>query len=96
MVDLNIGKIAGAPVSPEKIARPKGGSGFGDMITNAIHRVNGLEKEANSSIIGFLQGKTDLHESIFALGEADKSMRILLAVRNKVLDAYREVMRMQF
>lgn len=96
MTDLNIGKIAGAPLSPGGNVQSKGSPGFGEAIKDAIQRVNGLERDANRTVIDFLQGKGDLHESIFALGEADKSMRILLAVRNKVLDAYREVMRMSF
>ena len=70
--------------------------GFGKIIGAAVEKVNHLENEADRSIGDLLQGKNDIHETMIALQKSDISMRTFLAVRNKVIEAYREVMRMQF
>ena len=61
-----------------------------------VERLSSLEREANKSIVELLQGKGEVHESMIALQKADTSMKLLLTIRNKVIEAYREVMRMQF
>jgi flagellar hook-basal body complex protein FliE len=70
--------------------------GFGDVIKQAIQRVNDMEIQADQSIEQLLKGETGIHETMIALQKADTSFRLLLQVRNKVMDAYREIMRMQF
>jgi flagellar hook-basal body complex protein FliE len=53
--------------------------------------------EANRKTEEFAVGKEyDLHEIVIASEKADLSFRLLLQIRNKLLDAYQEVMRMQF
>ena len=69
---------------------------FGEVIEKAIDKVNTLEHEANRSIVDLLHGKADIHETMIALQKSDISMRLLLTVRGKVIEAYREIMRMQF
>jgi len=96
MGDLRIDNIQHAVVNTNKTANQKETAEFGKVIKGAINRVNGLEKEADKSIIDLLQGKADIHETMIALQKADVSMRLFLAVRNKVIDAYREIMRMPF
>jgi len=96
MVDLTIGKVSEASFNNGTFVQSKADSGFKEMIKEAIHKVDALEKDANKTIVGLLEGETDVHESMVALQKADISMRMLLTVRNKVLDAYREIMRMQF
>ena len=77
-------------------AKPKLGAGFGEVINQAVDKVGKLENEADTSIVNMLQGKADIHETMVALQKSDLSMRLFLAVRNKAIEAYREVMRMQF
>jgi len=96
MIDLTIGKISEASFNNGNIVLSKGDNGFKEVIKDAIHKVDALERDANNTIIGLLQGEVDVHESMIALQKADISMRMFLNVRNKVLDAYREIMRMQF
>ena len=96
MGDLRIDNIQHTVVNPNKTANQKGTAEFGEVIKGAINRVNGLEKEADKSIVDLLQGKADIHETMIALQKADVSMRLFLAIRNKVIDAYREIMRMPF
>ena len=96
MDDLRIDNTQHAVVNLNKTANQKGTAEFGEVIKGAINRVNGFEKEADKSIVDLLQGKADIHETMIALQKADVSMRLFLAIRNKVIDAYREIMRMPF
>ena len=71
-------------------------AGFGDVIKQAIKRVNNMQIQADQSVEQLLKGETGIHETMIAGQKAGISFRLLLQVRNKVIDAYREVMRMQF
>jgi flagellar hook-basal body complex protein FliE len=73
-----------------------GSPGFDDVIKQAIKRVSDMQIQADQSIEQLLKGETGIHETMMALQKADISLRLLLQVRNKVMDAYREIMRMQF
>jgi len=68
---------------------------FGDVIKQAIKQVDDMQRRADQSVEQLLKGETGFHETMIALQKADISFRLLLQVRNKVMDAYREVMRMQ-
>jgi len=96
MGNLRIENLQQVPVNNNERVKQKGPTGFGKVIRGAINRVNGLDREADRSIVDLLQGKTDIHETMIALQKADVSMRLLLTIRNKVLEAYREIMHMQF
>ena len=75
---------------------PKYTTEFGKVIKGAIEKVDRLGKEADRSIIDHLQGKVSIHETMIALQKADMSMQLLLNIRNKVIESYREIMHMQF
>ena len=96
MGDLRIENVQQLPARKNEKITQKGQTGFGEIMKGAINNVNGLDREANKSIVDLLQGKTDIHETMIALQKGDVSMRLLLTIRNKVLEAYREIMRMQF
>jgi flagellar hook-basal body complex protein FliE len=74
----------------------KGSAGFEKLVREAVQKVSGMERDANRSISSLLEGKADVHEVMIALQKADVSMRLLLTVRNKVIEAYKEIMHMQF
>lgn len=76
--------------------KSKSTSKFSDMLKGAIERVGVLEKEADRSIMDLLKGKADVNETMIALQKADISMRLLLTVRNKALEAYKQIIQMQF
>jgi flagellar hook-basal body complex protein FliE len=86
-------------VRPERVGQaPEGGEGpsFGEVLESQIAEVNGLQLEADESISDLATGRSDdLHTTMIAVQKADVSFKLLMAVRNKLLDAYDEVMRMQ-
>lgn len=71
-------------------------SGFADKIKNAVRSVNDMNVKADKSAEELMQGKTGIHEAMLDLQRADISLRILLQIRNKAMEAYKEIMHMQF
>ncbi len=67
---------------------------FGDVIKQAINRVNDMQTSADESAQQLVKGQAGIHETMIALQKADISLRLFLQIRNKAMDAYREIMRM--
>ncbi len=69
---------------------------FGDFLKAKIQEVDRDQKEALLKLKEFASGESqDLTGLTLALTRADLSFRLLLRVRNKVIEAYQEIMRMQ-
>ena len=69
---------------------------FGDTLNQAIADVNGLQQEAGKAVEKMVAGEsTDLHEVMIAVEKARTSFDLLMEIRNKTIDVYREIMRMQ-
>ena len=69
---------------------------FADTLSEAIGRVEAYRAEAHNSVDSFLAGDSeDLHEVALKTQRAELSFEMFLQVRNKVVQAYQEVMRMQ-
>lgn len=96
MNGIGIDPVSRQTFSAKENVTSKKKADFGNVINDAIKKVGTLENEADTSIVDMLQGKADIHETMVALQKSDISMRMFLAVRNKAIEAYREVMRMQF
>lgn len=69
---------------------------FGQTLERAMADVNALQNEAGKAVEKMVIGETvDLHEVMVAVEKAKTSFDLLMEIRNKALDAYREIMRMQ-
>lgn len=69
---------------------------FKDMLMNALSDVSSMEKESDAITEDFITGKTDnIHSVLIAAEKASIALDMVIEVRNKVLDAYNEIMRMQ-
>lgn len=69
---------------------------FGETLSQAVKDVNTLQGEAGKAIERMVTGEaTDLHEVMIAAEKAKTSFELLMEIRNKTIDAYREIMRMQ-
>ena len=77
--------------------RPSGGVGaFGKVVQRFVDDTNNQQLLADQSVERLATGQSDsVHETMLALTKADLSLRLFMEVRNKVIDAYQEVMRMQ-
>ncbi|MBU0969773.1 MAG: flagellar hook-basal body complex protein FliE [Proteobacteria bacterium] len=68
---------------------------FSERVKAAVLDVNSKQNIGDESIEAVIQEKMGLHEGMMALGSASTSLKLLAQVRNKVMTAYNEVMRMQ-
>lgn len=96
MSDLKIGDFQQATVQKLDSVKKTPKEGFGKVIKGAINKVNELERDSDRSIMELLNGKQDIHETMINLQKTDISMRLLLTIRNKAVEAYREIMHMSF
>jgi flagellar hook-basal body complex protein FliE len=68
---------------------------FSERLASAVLEVNTNQNMGDEAIEAVIQGKMGIHEGMLALGKANTSLKLLAQVRNKVMTAYNEVMRMQ-
>ena len=69
---------------------------FGETLQRAITDVNALQSEAGKAVDKMVVGEAvDLHEVMIAVEKAKTSFDLLMEIRNKTIEAYREIMRMQ-
>jgi len=92
---------AGSSSSLTSQISPGGGSGqgtpFSDLLTDAVGQVDELESQARGAVSGLMTGNgVDVHEAMIATQKADMAFEMALAVRNKAVQAYQQVMSMQF
>ena len=74
----------------------KSGASFSEVLKESIDKVGELEKEANQQTESLVktQGQ-DIHNTMIAIEKADLSFQLMMQIRNKIINAYEEIMRMQ-
>lgn len=69
---------------------------FGSKILESLNKINDQHQEANASILDLMTGKQqDINSVVASVAKADMSFKLLVGVRNKLVEAYKETMRMQ-
>lgn len=77
-------------------AIPKDGKSFADTLKEAVSTVNQLQKDADIKMQELATGKAkSIPEVMIATEKADIAFKLMVQVRNKIIDAYQEVMKMQ-
>ena len=95
--------VAITPIStptPPSAVRPAGevssSGGFQDVFASAVGEVESMRQTASSTVEKFLSGEgDDLHTVAIATQQADLAFEMFQQVRNKVVSAYQEIMKMQ-
>lgn len=78
------------------ITKSSGGGEFRDLLASSINTVEQTHNEAETAVNKFLTGESgDLHTAAIAGQRAEVSLQLFMQVRNKVVSAYQDVMRMQ-
>jgi flagellar hook-basal body complex protein FliE len=101
MSDLtNIGGISStstADLLKNKAGLSKsGGEAFAEQLKSAINEVNDIQEDSEAAIADMATGQVkDLHQAALAIGKAETSMKLMLEIRNKALNAYKELGRTQ-
>lgn len=87
------------PRTPQAAPTPASGApetSFQDMLADAVGEVQRLQTEADSTIRQLVAGEiTDVAEAMVAVERADIAFQTMMAVRNRIVAAYEEVIRMQ-
>ena len=81
----------------DKVSSPDMGTkSFGEFLQDSLSKVNSMQNEANVAMEKLASGESkNLHETLLAVEQAEISFKMMNQIRTKVLDAYKEVMRMQ-
>ena len=84
------------PAQPATSQVTQAATSFGDILTSLVAQTNGQQENADLAMQQLhAGGEKNLHEAMIAMEKADISLRYTIQVRNKAIDAYQEVMRMQ-
>jgi flagellar hook-basal body complex protein FliE len=97
---------AGGPVREARVAREMqaqgmdvpaaGGGSFSDLMSKSFEQVNNYQHQADRAVGELVAGRSkNIHETMLTIERADTSLKLMTQVRNKILEAYREIMRMQ-
>lgn len=73
-----------------------GGGSFQDLFGNLVSEVSNKQAAAGEMVNGLMSGKNvSLHQAMISMEEASISFQLMVEVRNKLLESYQELMRMQ-
>ena len=73
-----------------------GGDAFANHLKSALNEVNELQVDSEKAIADMATGQVkDLHQAALAISKAETSMKLMLEIRNKALNAYKELGRTQ-
>ncbi|MFT5659414.1 MAG: flagellar hook-basal body complex protein FliE [Sulfurimonas sp.] len=73
-----------------------GGEAFAEHLKSAIGEVNELQVKSEGAVADLATGQVkDLHQAAMAIGKAEINMKLMLEIRNKALNAYKELGRTQ-
>jgi flagellar hook-basal body complex protein FliE len=76
--------------------KPAGESSFSTLLGQMVQDVNAKQMAAGNAVNGLLSGQNvSLHQAVIAMEEASVSFQLMVEVRNKILESYQELMRMQ-
>jgi flagellar hook-basal body complex protein FliE len=74
----------------------KSATSFSEILKDSIQKVGELEKQANTEVEKLAKMESqDIHNTMISIEKADLSFQLMMQVRNKIISAYEEIMRMQ-
>ena len=80
----------------ESIEKAAGGENFANHLKSALNEVNEIQVKSEEAVGDLATGQVkDLHQAALAIGKAETSMKLMLEIRNKALNAYKELGRTQ-
>ena len=85
--------ITPAPASSSTAAKPAAG-GFADSLAKLVDSVESASNDANAKVGEMIDGSGEVHDAMIALQRAELSLQLTVQVRNKLVSAYQEIMRM--
>ena len=88
-----IGSVSALDTKSPAVASPQE-AGFGDALQKLIGAVDSTAGQANQAVGRMLDGTGDVHEAMIAMQRAEHMLQLTVQIRNKLVQAYQDVMRM--
>jgi flagellar hook-basal body complex protein FliE len=86
-----------SPTTATSSGSASGGQNFGASLTDAISQVEQVHTDAQQQVQQLLQGnRQDIHNVMIAVEKADVAFQLMMQVRNKIVNAYEEISKLQF
>ena len=85
---------SGDAAEASKASAGGGGSAFADLVKTAAEGAMATAQAGEAASIAALQGRADISEVVTAVAEAELTLQTVIAVRDKALDAYHDIIRM--
>jgi flagellar hook-basal body complex protein FliE len=101
MSNITLGGVPGTSYIPEPSSLgaggEAGGTGFGDVLKDAVNSVNQTSDSAAAQVANVVQGGGgDINNVMIAVEKADVAFQLMMQVRNKIVSAYQDIEKMQF
>ena len=90
----SIAKLANGGASPPTVDKTAAGADFGGMLQQAMKGISDSGKTAETSAIGMTQGKSDVVDVVTALADTQTALETMVAIRDRVISAYEDILRM--
>jgi len=95
MSDMNISGLTGSQgLLQSSIEKKESGKGFDKVMEETINTISQIREDADKAVRELASGG-DVTQAIVAMEKADMSFQLMVEVRNKLVNAYEEIMRMQ-
>jgi len=95
-IPLNELKELGSAINLQPLSSAGEPAAFGNVLGRLVNEVNDKQAVAGEAVKGLLNGQNvSLHQAMISMEEASVSFQLMVEVRNKLLESYQELMRMQ-
>src|SRR5262245_13027854 len=92
----HVGSVATLqPAQPQAATKPaRGVEGFADALDGLLQSVDTTASSANKAVANMIEGTGDVHDAMIALQRAQTTLELTIQLRNKLVQAYQDIMRM--
>lgn len=90
----NAARLAGQGNVPKLDDNPVSSPNFGDMVKTAVEGVVEQGRTADNKTVDMMNGKANVVDVVTAVSETEVALQTMVSVRDKVISAYEEIMRM--
>jgi len=82
------------PTAPASAKSAASAQPFGDTLSRVMNQIEQTNGAANDAVSRMIDGSGDVHEAMIALQRSDTTFQFAVQVRNKLVQAYQDIMRM--
>jgi flagellar hook-basal body complex protein FliE len=90
-----LGSVTSTPLTSKAVPAAGGiGKSFGESLMSLVESVESTGAEANTAVSNMLDKSGEVHDAMIALQRAEMSLQLTVQIRNKLVNAYQDIMRM--